>query len=191
MLVLKKSWSDETTGLHPGQLVAGRGPEAFASAVHMRYVVPVSLSTLIKMCVTGSSARFSHNTDGLAPDDVQGKCWPECPRLCSASAENPRKVEMRSCSQARLSDDGLVSLVARKPSHGSNVTPDAPCGPSKAAQVTANYFSILTPTKPPWSRLNFCHQTINVMGHSNGMPQNRCAPFSSVPLGWWSVLTTW
>lgn len=113
---------------------------SICKAVHMRYVVPVSLSTLIKMCVTGFSARFSHNTDGLAPDRVQGKCWPECPRHCSASAENLRKEEMRSCSQARLSDDGLVSLVALKSSHSSNAAPDAPCGPREAAQVTTNYF---------------------------------------------------
>lgn len=58
----------------------------------------------------------------------------------SARAENLRKEEMRSCGQTRLSDDGLVSLVALGSSHGSNVAPNEARGPTNVAQVTTNYF---------------------------------------------------
>lgn len=60
----------------------------------------------------------------------------------SARAENRRKEEMRSCSQTRLSDDGLVSLVAPALSHGSNVAPNELREPTNVAQVITNYFPL-------------------------------------------------
>lgn len=130
------------------------------------------------MCVTGFSVKFSYNTASFSPYHVQGRCWPGCPGFRSARAENLRMEEMRSCSQACVSDDGLVSLAALGPhnlsSHGSDVAPNEPKSLCNATRVNTSYFPF----------------------HSFYFTFHHCVPpppsetfFSLVLQGWWATVS--
>lgn len=84
----------------------------------------------------------------LSPYHVQCRCWPECPRHCPAKAENLRTEKMNLCSQACVSDEGLVSLAALGPhtlsSHGTNVASNKTKSLGNTVLVTTSHFPFLT-----------------------------------------------